>query len=145
MFQNNKVKGDDLLEIKISQDIRKYKTKDIGNFSFKEAGFLAGAATVGFGAYKLTNSIEIAIIPTAVILVIGFFKPYGMSAIQFFRTVVKENMTSQCYINETDFQYDKDEFEKLYGDDVVIPTTWDEVTPQTPPKINKQDAERIIK
>lgn len=29
------------MEVQISQDIRKYKTKDIGNFSFKEAGFVA--------------------------------------------------------------------------------------------------------
>ena len=26
------------MEIAISRDIRKYKTKDVGNFSFKEAG-----------------------------------------------------------------------------------------------------------
>ena len=31
------------MEVQISQDIRKYKTKDIGNFSFKEAGFVAVA------------------------------------------------------------------------------------------------------
>lgn len=36
------------MEILIGQDIRKYKTKDIGNFSFKEAAFLAAGAAVGF-------------------------------------------------------------------------------------------------
>ena len=133
------------MEVKISQDIRKYKTKDIGNFSFKEAGFLAGAAAVGFAIYKLTGSYEIAIFPAGVILILGFFKPYGMSAIQFMRTVLKENLTSQCYINETDFEYNAEDFPELYGDDVAIPTDWNAIQASTPVKINKQDAMRIIR
>lgn len=60
------------MEILIGQDIRKYKTKDIGNFSFKEAAFLAAGAAVGFLTYKLTGSIEIAIPPAGLILFFGF-------------------------------------------------------------------------
>ncbi len=59
------------MEILIGQDIRKYKTKDIGNFSFKEAAFLAAGAAVGFLTYKLTGSIEIAIPPAGLILFFG--------------------------------------------------------------------------
>ncbi len=133
------------MEVKISQDIRKYKTKDIGNFSFAEAGYLAAAAVVGFGVYKLSGSMELAIFPAGVILIFGFFKPYGMSAWQFIRTVLKENLSTQCYINETDFEYNADEFSELYGEDVVIPADWNAIQASTPAKINKQDALRIIR
>ncbi len=132
------------MEIQIGQDIRKYKTKDIGNFSFKEAGFLAVGAAVGFLAYKLTSTFEAAIIPAGIILIFGFFKPYGMSCWAFMRTVLKENMTTQCYINETDFEYNSEAMKELYGDDYVIPAEWDVIqTPTTPAKINKQDRERL--
>lgn len=133
------------LEIQIGQDIRKYKTKDVGNFSFKEAGFLAAGLAAGFLTYKLTGSLEIAIFPAGIVLILGFFKPYGMSAIQFMKTVVKESLTTQCYINETDFEYDPNEFEELYGDDVVIPASWNAIQASTPAKINKQDKEKIIR
>lgn len=131
------------MEIQIGQDIRKYKTKDIGNFSFKEAGFLAAGAAVGFLAYKLTNSMEAAILPAGVILVFGFFKPYGMSCLSFMRTVLKEKMTTQCYINETDFEYDSEKMKELYGEDYVIPADWNVIQTTTPAKINKQDRERF--
>lgn len=133
------------MDIKITQDIRKYKTKDVGNFSFKEAGFLALGATVGFLVYKLTGSFEVAIFPAGFILIFGFFKPFGMTFWQFLRTVIKENLTTQIYINETDFKYDKSEFLDLYGDDVVIPTGWEVIQTSTPVKnINKQDKARLI-
>ena len=133
------------MDIRITQDIRKYKTKDVGNFSFKEAGFIAVGATVGFLTYKLTGSYEIAIFPAGVILIFGFFKPFGMSFWEFTRTVLKENLTTQIYINETDFEYDKSEFIDLYGEDVVIPTGWEVIQTSTPvKKINKADKARLI-
>lgn len=138
------------MEIQISQDIRKFKTKDIGNFSFKEAGFLAAGMAVGFLIYRLTGGFELAIPPAAIILIIGFFKPYGMSVIQFLRTVVKEKLTTQCYINETDFEYNCDEFKELYGDDIgsryahVIFASLNVNQTNKPVKINKQDRQRII-
>lgn len=131
------------LEILISQDIRKFKTKDIGNFSFKEAAFLAGGLAVGFLTYKLTGSLEVAIFPAGIILIFGFLKPYGMSAFQFIKTVGKENMSTQCYVNETDFEYDSDEIAEQY-DDVVIPASWNVIQTSTPAKINKEERERLI-
>lgn len=109
------------MEIKINQDIRKYKTKDIGNFSFKEAGYIALGTALAFVTYKFTNSFEIALIPFFIVAVIGFFKPFGMSFIQFLRTVVKEGMSPREYINETDFKYDPEEIKELYGDEYDIP------------------------
>ena len=143
------------MEIQISRDIRKFKTKDIGNFSFKEAGFLAGGLAVGFVIYNLTQSLETAIPFAGIILIFGFFKPYGMSMTQFIRTVVREKLTTQCYINETDFEYNYDEFKELYGDDIHFAIPTDEVIQtkgteqkgqdKASVKINKQDNERIIR
>ena len=82
------------MEIPILQDIRKYKTKDIGNFSFKEAGFLALGIGSAFIVYKFAgNSMELAMLPLMVFVVIGFFKPYGMTFTEFVRTVLKEQMS----------------------------------------------------
>ena len=97
------------MDIQIGQDIRKYKTKDIGNFSFKEAGFLAAGVAAAYVVYRLTNSMEYAIPPMGIICIFGFFKPYGMSFWTFLRTVLKEKLTTQCYINETDFEYSFEE------------------------------------
>lgn len=133
------------MEIKISQDIRKYKTKDIGNFSFKEAGFIATGVATGFLVYKLTGSFELAVPPVGVIMIFGFFKPYGMTAWQFIKTVLKESLLPQCYINETDFEYNADEWKELYGDDVVIPAGWNVIQTSTPAKINKSDKEKLIR
>lgn len=131
------------MEISVSRDIRKYKTKDIGNFSFKEAGWIASAMAVAFVTYRLTKSIEYSIIPLAIILVVGFLKPYGMSVITFLRTVGKEKLTTQCYIYETDFEYEPEEIQKLYGTD--ISTEWNVIQTNTAVKINKEDKKRIIR
>lgn len=109
------------MEIQIAQDIRKYKTKDIGNFSLKEAGFLAVGIGLGFLVYKLTGSYEYAIPPTGVVLAFGFLKPYGMTLPQFFKTVAKEMFFSpKIYINESDFEYDPDdiEFEEIQRENI---------------------------
>jgi hypothetical protein len=112
------------MEINISQDIRKYKTKDVGNFSFKEAGFLVLGFGLAFITYKLTNnSLEVALIPFAIVAVFAFFKPNGMSCWQFLKTVGKEKLIPSTLINETDFIYDLEELKEQLGAEyhVVIP------------------------
>ncbi len=131
------------MDIQIGQDIRKFKTKDIGNLSFKEAGFLAVGVGLGALVYKMTGSMEYAIPPVGIVCIFGFFKPYGMSFWTFMRTVLKENLSVQCYINETDFEYNPEEFPELYGEDVVIPADWDVIQTNSPAKINKKDKQRI--
>ncbi len=109
------------MEIQISQDIRKYKTKDIGNFSLAEAGFIGVGCGAGFLVYKLTGSYEYAIPLTGTILAFGFLKPYGMSLLEFLRTVIKETIFSpRIYINESDFEYDPDdiEFEEIQRENI---------------------------
>lgn len=112
------------MEINISQDIRKYKTKDVGNFSFKEAGFLVLGFGLAFITYKLTNnSLEVALIPFAIVAVFAFFKPNGMSCWQFLKTVGKEKLIPSTLINETDFIYDLEGLKEQLGTEyhVVIP------------------------
>lgn len=112
------------MEINISQDIRKYKTKDVGNFSFKEAGFLVLGFGLAFITYKLTNnSLEVALIPFTIVAVFAFFKPNGMSCWQFLKTVGKEKLIPSTLINETDFIYDLEELKEQLGTEyhVVIP------------------------
>lgn len=117
------------MEIRISQDLRKFKTKDIGNFSLKEAGYITLAIGSGFAVYKLTDkSFELALIPVTIILIIGFFKPFGLSFFEFARTVLQENLFSpRQYIWETDFEYDPNEFENLYGEKIAIPSSWNAI------------------
>ncbi len=127
------------MEIRITQDIRKFKTKDIGAFSFKEAGFLALAAGAGGITYKLTASLELAFVPVAIILIIGFFKPLGLSFFQFVRTVLKENLfTPKTYIWQTDFEYEPDEFEQLYGEKITIPSSWNAIQAEPESQNKKQ-------
>ena len=133
------------MEIQIGQDIRKYKTKDIGNFSFKEAAFLATGVAIGYAAYKISGGImEAAIFPAGIVMIFGFFKPYGLTCTQFIKTVLAENLTPQCYINETDFVYNEEEVKKIY-DDVVIPAEWNVIQTNTTAKINKQDRSKLIR
>lgn len=133
------------MEVPINQDIRKYKTKDIGNFSFKEAGFIVIAIGAAFLTYKLNRSIEVAILPMMLILIIGFFKPFGMTFIQFMRTVVREQLTPRTYIWESDFEYDADEFENLYGEKIRVSSEWSVIQTASVNKINKIDKSLIIK
>lgn len=109
------------MEIQISQDIRKFKTKDIGNFSFKEIGFLVIGFGLAFGVYTLTEgSIPAALIPFAAVAALAFLKPHGMTAIEYIRTVWRERITPSVYINETDFEYDMDALLNEYGSDYNV-------------------------
>ncbi len=116
------------MEITINQDIRKFKTKDIGNFSFKEAGYIVGAGVIGYGIYALQKAVgvesisfEACIIPACIPLVFGFFKPFGMSFYEFLTTVVTEKfLTPKQYVWESDHIYKYDEFAELYGEEYAL-------------------------
>lgn len=98
------------MDVPISRDIRKYKSKDIGNFSFGQAAFLAGGVAAGFLTYKFVSpSIEICCIPIAIILVFGFFKPYGMSLFAFLKLMFNELILSpRNLFYESDFEVDEE-------------------------------------
>lgn len=133
------------MEINISQDIRKYKTKDVGNFSFKEAGFLAIGFGLAFITYKLTNSLELAIPPFGVVAVFAFLKPYGMTFWQFLMTVGKEKLVPAVLINETDFVYDLEELKAENPDFNVVDTDVLIQSNSADNKANKFDEDLIIR
>lgn len=137
------------MEIPISQDIRKYKTKDIGNFSFKEAGFIVIGVGIALLCYNVFHlSMEACILPMGVVLVFGFFRPYGMTFYQFLRTVGKESLTPATYINETDFEYILDDYEELYGKEIAEVTKasaeWFIQNPPVSNKITKNERSKLM-
>ncbi len=125
------------MELKFSSDIRKFKTKDVGAFSFKEAGFIALAGASALGMWWLQKSmgttpqVALCVPIPAIILAIGFVKPFGMTFIQFLRTVFLEwFIEPKVYIWESDYVYDLDELDltddekQLYlmsDDDISVP------------------------
>ena len=138
------------MEIPISEDIRKIQSKDIGNFSFKQAAFLAAGLPSGFVTFKVTGNLEIAIIPLMIIVIFGFFKPYGMSCFTFIRTFLYERMfTPQQYYYESDFEIDKETVELYKADGVdVSEKAVDVIQTESPTqniKWTKQDRERIAR
>lgn len=137
------------MEIQISKDLRKYKVKDVGAFSYKEAGFLALGAGLGFAIYKLTGSVDVAVFPAIVCVGLGFIKPFGYTIPQFLRTVVKDSLRPLTYINETNFVYDEDFIRKMYFDDGEIEPN--KVSPEwfiqnQPPqnKLSKEEERYVI-
>jgi len=134
------------MEIKINQDIRSYKAKDIGNFSLREAGFIAlGLALAGI-TYYFTKILELAIIPMALVLVVGFIKPFGMTFIQFLRTVGRDAVRPKVYPNRTDFVYDIDELEKEFGKEYRIPDCTEVIQTGVQPKYipKKTEMNRVL-
>lgn len=115
------------MEVMVTKDIRSFKQKDIGPFSFREAGVIAIGAVSGLAIYKIAGAKDIAIIVAVAILVLGFFRPKGMSCIEFIRTVFKESVYPKILIDATDFELSEETLEEDFGSDVkladVIQTT----------------------
>lgn len=133
------------MDIRVSKDIRKYKAKDIGNFSLKEAGFIV----IGLGAaaftYSLTQSIETALIPMIIFLAFAFLKPFGLTLTQFIRTAVADFLSPRVYIWETDYEYDYEEFAELYGEDIIFDTEDEELIQSDESfVINKKDKDLFL-
>lgn len=101
------------MEIEVNQDIRKFKVKDIGPFSFKQAGFLVLGGGIGYLMYASTGAMEIAIIPAALVAAFGFIKPFGMSFMQALKLLAKEMTVPPFYEYESDFVYSEENMEKL--------------------------------
>lgn len=137
------------MEIPISEDIRKFESKDIGNFSFRQAGFIAAAGLSAFITYKyIEPSLEATLLPMAAILIFGFFKPMGMSCWMFLRTFLYERvLTPQAYINESDFVFDEETL-KLYQDEGVdVSQAMFAIQEDEPEKVikwSKEDRERFV-
>ena len=116
------------MEINISQDIRKFKTKDIGNFSFKEAVYIAIGAGLAFGLYSINgNNVPTAMIPFIISAMVGFLKPFGMSFLSFLKLMIKDMARQPVYINETDFEYEPDNVKEIYGNEYFMVASDDDL------------------
>lgn len=133
-------------EIKIQKDIRNFKTKDIGNFTFAQAGAIALMGVTGFLTYKGTGSWGVALIPASLVAVVAFFRPMGMSFITFVRTFVKEAVISpKVYVNESDFEYDEESISPYANDYDLTPIAVIQTDEGLNKKRSKSDLEQIIR
>ena len=95
------------MEIPINRDLRKFKTRDIGKFTFKEAGCIAVALLLAYGAYAIQRwllgiqdvSLEICTVFALPPLAFGFLKIKGMTLTQWVQTVFKEKYLSPQILN----------------------------------------------
>jgi hypothetical protein len=135
------------MELPITTDIRNTKSKDIGNFSFQQAAFLAGGLGTGFLTWKASGSYELAFVPTAIILIFGFFKPFGMSMFTFLRIFINERILSaKNLVYEDNFEFTKEVAEMFQKDGYDIGEV--EYANQAAPqkyKWSKEDKRRLCK
>lgn len=123
------------MEIIINQDIRKVKTKDLGMFSFKEAGFLAVSVGIGAGIFVLEKKVfkfeevqyYLIIIPMMIPLVFGFLKPFGMSFWTFCKTYINETFIKPPIYNDIyesldDIELDYESLIEEYGEEYFMET-----------------------
>lgn len=101
------------MEVKISRDIRTYKQRDIGPFTFKEFGWIVLGIGAGVLTWYISKSVEIAIAPMLLILVFGFFKPCKMTTWQFLKTVGRDTLTPRVYVWESATEGTSEEDEEL--------------------------------
>lgn len=117
------------MEIIVNQDIRKFKTKDLGPFNWKEVSFICIAAAIAYAGYFIEKNVmgmeEVELAPiilvAAIPLLFGFAKPQGMTFLEFLKTAVRENMLDpKIYYWESDFVPNLDEFGDIYGEDYAL-------------------------
>lgn len=99
------------MEIRVSRDIRTYKTKDIGNFSFKEIAWLVLGIGLGILVYLTTKSFEWCIPPIAICLVFGFLKPFKMPMTKFIKIIGKDILSPRVYYWQSDFKVSEEDAE----------------------------------
>jgi hypothetical protein len=134
------------MKVRIPNDIRKYKTKDIGSFSFKEIGFIVVAVLIMVAGFKFFGSLEVGIFPAFIVLAFGFFKPTGMSLLQYLKTVGREVTSPRTYRYESEFSFDNEDCDihKLYGDEYGLPTAEALTQRDKVVVLNKKDKKQII-
>ena len=122
------------MEIEINKDVRDFKPKEIGMFSFKEAGFVVVSLGLGYGGFILSKTLGIEgldksapfiLIPMIPVLAFGFLKPQGLSLMVWIKTVLlekligKKNYPMEC---EDDDETTIESIYALMGEDFDIST-----------------------
>lgn len=115
------------MEIPINKDLRNFKTKDIGNFTLKEAGFIALAGIAAIISYKLQKtafgeikSPLLMLLPAVPFIILGFLKPFGLSFTTFMQTIyVEKYKMGKILYWESDFVVTPDIIEDCFGEEYV--------------------------
>lgn len=112
------------MEIIINRDLRKFETKDIGNFTFKQIGFMVAGIAIALLSFALQRKytgdwdINLCVIPAIPVLVLGFLKIKGMTVPEYIRTVMPEKMLMPKSLKwESDFEYTEDTAKEIFGKD----------------------------
>lgn len=134
------------MEFKISRDIRSYKPRDIGPFTFKEFGFIVLGIGAGILTWYLTKSIEIAFAPMAIILVFGFLRPCKMSMYQFLRTVGRDALTPRIYVWQSEGDHSEEDLSEDTDSELeenILRVA--QPLPEAPCEIEKEDRALLFK
>lgn len=126
-----------MVETKVPKDIRKFKGKAIGPFSFRQAGCGLFAIIVDFVVYRyilkpmeVTSDTSMFIIILLAIVILAFsFEPHGMRMEVYLRNVVYKNFV---------FPTERKVSTNLQG--AISKKTSEEIA-----KINKEYKERIAR
>lgn len=132
------------MQIPINTDLRKFKAKDIGNFTFKEAGFLVAGMIVGAVLYFIQDdpNIALCVIPAGLIIVAGFFKPFGLPMEQFLQTIFLEMFLYPKVLKwDSDYIHEEDEGKVLFGEDYKL-LDFGSVEEQANKKKNKEKSKK---
>ena len=101
------------MKVNVTGDIRKYKTKDIGNFTFVECLFILIAAGFLIGGTVIFHSFELGFIPAAITIAFCFARPMKMPLRKFLKMMVGEYTSPKKYYYESEFTFESENFEDL--------------------------------
>jgi len=127
------------MEIEINRDLRKYKSKDVGNFTFWQFGWgLAGIVAMAISVFiqkslvtdfKFTDVFNpITIIPGVPFLIIGFIELQHMNIFQYIKNIFPEKFLMKKQLPwKSEFEYKETTGKELFGEDCeLIPIIKDE-------------------
>lgn len=108
------------MQVSINTDLRKFKAKEIGNFTFKEAGFLAVGIVVAVALYFIQDdpNIGLCVVPAGLIVAMGFLKPFGLPFKEFMSSIFLEMFLYPKVLKwDSDYIHEEDEGKVLFGED----------------------------
>lgn len=112
------------MEIVINKDLRKVETKDVGNFTFKQVGFLAVGIVCGGLSYFLQSSdggeasTFLCVLPALPFILLGFLRLDGLSLWQYIQMVFPEKFLMPMSLKwESDFEFTNTTVSECFGDE----------------------------
>lgn len=104
-----------MLQTIIPKDIRKYDTKFIGPFTFRQTILFVIASIIAILVWKVTKIIPIALIASSPFLALGWIKVYGQELEKFLKSAFISNLLAPAvrkYKTKTPYRVCADSFER---------------------------------